>query len=312
MNALTPTPAAHAAAANRPKGWGGASRLAGAVLFLLPAAVWWGARGLPGWGVMWAVATAEFFALKMLTLSGLWRDAPPARVAAYLMLWPGMDAAAFLGIRAGKKRLVPTAPEWMFAVAKFGAGLVAAAWAVTHAVTAPVLLVGWVGMLGIIFSLHFGLFHLASLLWRSIGVNAAPLMRAPIAAQSLADFWSVRWNAAFADAARRFLGRPLARRWGAMRTGTLIFLVSGLVHESVISLPARGGWGGPTLYFALQAVGVWIEKSALGRRCGLGRGALGWVWVLAVTTAPVPLLFHPPFVTRVIAPFFQMLAELTP
>lgn len=281
-------------------------------LLALPAAAWWSTRALPGWAVMWSVAMAEFFGLKWLTLAGFWRNAPPVRVAAYLLLWPGMDAAAFLGWHGAEKRLVPTGREGAFAVAKFSVGCVAAGWAVAHATTAPVFLVGWVGMLGIIFSLHFGLFHLASLAWRAAGVNAAPLMRVPIAARSLADFWSARWNTAFADAARRFIGRPLTRRWGALRTGTLIFFVSGIVHESVISLPARGGWGGPTLYFILQATGMWIEKSEFGRRCGFGRGVRGWVWVLVVTLLPLPLLFHPPFVTRVIAPFFQRLAELKP
>ena len=36
---------------------------------------------------------------------------------------------------------------------------------------------GPIGMVGAIFMLHFGLFHLLSLAWRHAGVNAVPLMR---------------------------------------------------------------------------------------------------------------------------------------
>jgi hypothetical protein len=289
-----------------------ASCLACVGFVTIPAVAWWFVREKPGWVVMWVVATAEFAALKILTLSGLWRAAPKLRVAAYLSLWPGMDAATFLGSGVTRKRLPPTAAEWMFAAAKLVGGLVMIGWTLAHAQNTSSLMLGWAGMLGIIFTLHFGAFHLASLAWRRVGINAAPLMRAPIAARSLGEFWSVRWNAAFADAARRFIGRPLVKRWGAGATSALIFLISGLVHESVISVPARGGWGGPTLYFVIQAFGVWFEKTTPGRRMGLGRGIRGWIWVLVITVGPVPLLFHPPFVTEVIAPFFKTLAANFP
>jgi len=170
--------------------------------------------------------------------------------------------------------------------------------------------VGWLGMVGIIFTLHFGLFHLVSCAWRAAGVDAPPIMRAPIAARSLAEFWGERWNVAFAESARRLLVRPWARGWGVRRAGAGVFVVSGLVHETVISLPAGGGWGGPTCYFLLQGAGVALEKSALGRRCGLGEGLRGRLWALGCATLPVPLLFHAPFVTRVIVPFFRFLKEV--
>jgi hypothetical protein len=174
------------------------------------------------------------------------------------------------------------------------------------------MLVGWVGMIGIIFTLHFGLLHVISWLWRRAGVNAPPIMRAPIAADSLADFWGGRWNAAFADAARRFLFRPTVRWLGARGAGAFVFLVSGLVHEVVVSLPARGGWGGPTLYFLIQGAGIAVEKSPLGKYLGLGSGLRGWAWTALCTIAPVTLLFHSPFVHRVIVPLYQTLHDLLP
>jgi hypothetical protein len=283
--------------------------LAYAGLLALPGVAWWLTRDAAPWLTMWTVAAAEFFALKLLTLAGLWRDARVARLTAYLLLWPGMDAAAFLGKRAGRKMAAPTPAEWIFAAAKFVGGLVGIAWAVMYAGKPEAAMwVGWIGMIGLIFSLHFGLMHLASLGWRSVGVRAAPLMRVPIAARSVAEFWGERWNTAFADAAHRFLVRPLARRLGVTGAGALVFLISGLVHESVISLPARGGWGGPTLYFILQGAGIWVEKTDAGRRLGLGEGMRGRLWAWVVTIAPLPLLFHAAFVTRVIVPFFQNLA----
>jgi hypothetical protein len=81
------------------------------------------------------------------------------------------------------------------------------------------------------------------------------------------------------------------------------------VHELVISFPARGGWGGPTLYFLLQAAGLAFEKSPAGRRLGLGAGLRGRGWTLAVTALPLPLLFHAPFAERVIAPLFRFFKE---
>lgn len=283
-----------------------------ATLMLLPIGAWWAARGAPPWGTMWAIAFAEFLGVKLLTLSRLWRPAPAWRVAAYIALWPGMDAPAFLGVRLGKKVPPASILEWTFAFAKLASGLAAIGWAVAHANTAEPMIVGWVGMLGLIFSLHFGLFHLVSLAWRAVGVAAAPIMRAPILAESLADFWGERWNAAFAAAARQILLRPLARRYGGAKAGAVVFLVSGLVHESVISVPARAGWGGPFLYFAIQAAGAWFEKSAIGRALRLGQGARGRMWTMLVTLAPVPLLFHPAFVTKVMTPFFSTLAALIP
>ena len=101
-------------------------------------------------------------------------------------------------------------------------------------------------------------------------------------------------------------------RRSARGAGLAVFAISGLLHETVISLPARGGWGGPTLYFLLHALGIEIEKSALGIRLGLGRGFRGWLWTLFVAVAPLPLLFHEPFVRNVIVPLYRSLAASLP
>jgi alginate O-acetyltransferase complex protein AlgI len=264
---------------------------------------------LPGWIAMWVMAVGLFFALKLMVLRGHGQNVPLRWLGAFLLLWSGMNAAAFLARNrmAGAK---VKGREMIFAVGKLGFGLLLAGWAVRHADTGAPLVVAWVGMLGIIFTFHFGLFHVASCAWRAAGVDAPPIMRAPIAARSLAEFWGERWNIAFAEAARRLMLRPLARRWGVARAGAAVFVASGLVHELVISLPARGGWGGPTLYFLLQGTGMAAEKSALGRKLGLGAGLMGRAWTLGFAALPVPLLFHAPFAERVIVPLFRFLKEV--
>ena len=69
---------------------------------------------------------------------------------------------------------------------------------------------------------------------------------------------------------------------------TLAMKVPGVavVHDLVISVPAGGGYGGPTLFFALQGVAVLVERSPLGRRVGLGRGWRGWLFTMLVLLAP--------------------------
>ena len=89
------------------------------------------------------------------------------RALGYLLAWPGMDARRFCGPIA-----LPSRPsEWMAAALKtlLGATLI---WVVARtAVPVNPLLAGWLGMVGLIFVLHFGTFHLLSLGWRSIGVQ---------------------------------------------------------------------------------------------------------------------------------------------
>jgi hypothetical protein len=81
------------------------------------------------------------------------------------------------------------------------------------------------------------------------------------------------------------------------------FLFSGLVHDVVISLPAGGGYGGPTLFFLLQAAGLLLEPRL--RRRGLVSGWRGRLFAAAFLVPPAVLLFHGPFVRNVIVPFMR-------
>ncbi len=257
---------------------------------------------------MWGLSLVLYGVLKGISWSGRTVEASISRQAGYLLAWPGMDADRFLSSRSRSEK--PSSAEWLLALCKLGIGGALVWGAARWIVERSELFAGWVGMVGIIFILHFGLFHVLSCVWRSGGVNAVPIMNWPIASQSLTEFWGRRWNLAFRDLTHRFLFQPLLRRLGP--TGSLMvgFLVSGLIHDLVISVPAHGGWGLPTLYFTLQGIAILIERSCWGRGIGLGSGLVGRLFGVAIIAGPCPLLFHPAFVRRVIVPFLHVLGAL--
>jgi D-alanyl-lipoteichoic acid acyltransferase DltB (MBOAT superfamily) len=167
------------------------------------------------------------------------------------------------------------------------------------------MLLGWLGMTGLILMLHFGTFHLLSCAWRAAGVDARPLMLHPSGSESVSEFWGRRWNTAFRDLTHRFLFRPLSGRLGPRRAILAGFLASGLVHDLVISLPAGGGYGWPTLYFVIQGAALVLERSRAGRAMGLGSGIRGRLFALLTAALPAWGLFHPPFVRNVVVPFMR-------
>lgn len=265
---------------------------------------------MPAWLFMWILAFAIFASLKWMT----WWEArdrvghSAGRSLAYLAAWPGMDAETFLdsSLRAAQ----PPAREWLWALLKTGVGVLLL-WVVAGMVPARQMLVrGWVGLFGLIFLLHFGSFHLIALFWQSMGVMAQPIMSKPILSRALSEFWGKRWNLGFRQLAYELIFRPLHKRIGVASTGLLVFLASGLIHDLVISLPARGGYGLPTGYFVLQGLGVTLERSALGKQLGLRSGFPGWFFMSVVAVGPVFWLFHPLFVLRVILPFMRVIRAI--
>jgi alginate O-acetyltransferase complex protein AlgI len=165
-------------------------------------------------------------------------------------------------------------------------------------------------MIGIVMILHFGLFHLLSCAWRTAGVDARPLMNWPGFSVRLSEFWGRRWNTAFRDLTHRFLFRPLAKRLGARGALVVGFIASGLVHDAVISLPAGGGYGGPTLFFLIQTAGLLFERSHTAKWLGLQSGVRGWLFTMLFLVLPAPLLFHHAFVLRVIVPFMRAIGAI--
>ena len=288
---------------------------------------------LAPWQFMWLMAGAIFFGCKWLTA---WRAQKPnshlklAPTLGYFFAWPGMDAEKFLTrprqnstalsrqvfdwekSRDKRKLVVPMAKAFLGGVLLFGAAPFAQ----------QPLIAGWIGMIGMILILHFGLFQLLAIGWRKAGIDTEPIMNAPLRSKTVSEFWGRRWNSAFNRLAFEFVSRPITRRLGGRSScdtarrsrgsstlhfgagiATLTaFLVSGLIHELVISLPAGAGYGLPTAYFLLQGVGILLERAFPQIRSR--------IFTISITGVPAFWLFHPPFVQNVILPFIKEIGAL--
>jgi len=262
---------------------------------------------IPCWGVMWLLALAIFCGCKWATLKASKnKNTSWLRKAFYLCAWPGLDADTFLSDETPVRK--PSVKEWCLAFIKFALGLILL-FSVARQIRTPYW-AAWIGMSGIILTLHFGLFHLMSCFWRSLGINARPLMNSPLSSTSISEFWGRRWNTAFRDITHQFLFRPLNRKLGPVKTILLGFLCSGLVHDLVISVPSKSGYGGPTMFFLLQAAAIFAERSKPGRRLGLGKGFRGWLFAMCILALPLTILFHPPFIHMIILPFMQAIGAI--
>jgi len=244
---------------------------------------------------MAGMAVTAFLVVKVMVGEEEKRDGmeplPLGRWLAFATLWLGMRPRLFA---ARRRRTVPGARD----LAIRGAIRLAAGVALLVAARLPgpghlsdVLLGA-----GLLLVFHFGGCTILAGAWRAIGVRCDPIVREPWKSKSLGDFWSRRWNLAYSEMCTILLFRPLKGRVGRGVAVLLVFLFSGLLHEMAISLPVKAGYGLPTLYFALHGVLVLVE-SRLPLRGVAGR-AWAYLWVLA----PLPVLFHRPFVDGVLRP----------
>jgi len=259
----------------------------------------------PSWILMWTVILALFCAAKV----AMWQAFAPKGTSAstFLRYSLGFGMVPRPFTRPGLAFESTTTEEWLVAAGKTLLGVVLI-WGGTRLVIHHNhLLAGYAGMVGLFVLLGFGVPHLASIFWRRLGVNVEPIMHNPLLARSLTDFWGRRWNSAFRDVVCPLFCHPLMPKLG--RGGALItgFLVSGLVHELVISFPSRGGFGGPTAYFLVQAFGVLIQRRLNTLHLVRHRVILSRISTFAFLTAPLPLLYPPLFVDRVVLPFLRVI-----
>lgn len=262
---------------------------------------------LPPWAIMWIVAFAWFGFFKWLTWtrrSPQFSDPDPGKQFGYLFGWVGCDPNEFCTPTA--PAAAPNKHDWLVALGQtlIGAGVL---WGGIRWLPADrPALIGAAGFAGIILLLHFGLFHLLALAWRRAGALVQPIMDRPFAATSLADFWGRRWNRAYRRVSFEYFFHPFVR-WFGPSIGTLLaFVASGLIHESVISFPAGAGYGGPTVYFAIQGLALLLERTEPVRRI-MRNPHCGWFYTAVFVLGPAGLLFHVPFLTRVIAPFLELI-----
>jgi hypothetical protein len=255
---------------------------------------------------MWLLAFAVWLICKGVTWNLTKKGTGSLlRAWSYFVGWPGMDPAPFCNIDPRPipaKKAKPADACWRYAVIRTICGAV-----FTYVATQTVLrhryAAAWLGMIATVLLLHFGLFDLLAIAWRARGIPVEPIMQHPMRATSLADFWS-RWNRGFRDLAFKLIFRPLHRRVGIVIATLATFLFSGLVHDLVISVPAHGGYGLPTIYFLIQGFGILFEKSAIGRHT---HPKLIRTLMYVALIAPLPLLFHRPFIENVYVPFVLFL-----
>jgi alginate O-acetyltransferase complex protein AlgI len=225
---------------------------------------------------------------------------PFFRWLAFTFGWFGMQPRVFA--KRADKPLAGVAPLIRFASWRIvlGACLMGLAWFAFRRTGSAVLATA-LALPGVSLILHFGVLNLAAAWWRMVGFDCKPLFREPLRSQSLAEFWGRRWNMAFSEMTSIAVYRPLSARFGKLPATLVAFLMSGLLHEMAISLPVRAGFGLPLLYFFVHGALVLVERELARRGRPVG-GVWGRVWTIAWLVAPMPILFHPPFLRGVVWP----------
>ena len=248
---------------------------------------------------MTVIIGAALVGMKILTLAFARADGvvlgPKATVEFFG--WPGMRPSLF-----AKRRVVDVRAAAEIATKGVRALLIGAVLFVCARMIAvsPIertikqAIVTLIAMPSLSLMLHFGLFDIVAGFHRMRGVPVEKLFRAPLRARSLSEFWSRRWNVGFSEMIALIVHRPLRRNAGENVALAGSFLASGLLHELAISVPVGTGYGLPTVYFLLHGALVAFE-----RRMAQPPGHL---WTIFWLAAPMPLLFHPPFVRGVIWP----------
>jgi hypothetical protein len=231
-----------------------------------------------------------------------WARFTPLRFLAYCV-WIGMQPRQFLvGQRTAADAPIPTVAGFVVN-AVTGAALL---WLVPRflPVGTPWAIRFWIALVGFGFLSLVARFDLWALIFRAMGFAVEKLWDCPLAATTLGDFWGRRWNRIVPGFLREVVFLPVARRAGAKVALLAVFLYSGLYHEGV-SFMAGSGYGGPTLYFLLQCLGVAIENIRRARRLLRGRLWLARAWTLAVVVLPVRLVLPPGLVDGYLVPMLM-------
>jgi alginate O-acetyltransferase complex protein AlgI len=255
----------------------------------------------------WLTIAAIFVAMKAIVLATAGKAAATAvgawRLVGFVLLWPGMAIRPF--VEAGKAAAgCPSRRLLQCGLLNAAIGAMILYWeAHSNLIRAHAWLRAAAGLTGAAMLIPFGLFQALAGFWRLCGVAVEKQWHFLPATRSLAEYWSARWNRCFHDFAREHVFRPLRDRAGSTAALFGSFLFSGVLHDLAISVPARGGYGLPTLYFALQGLGIWVERRFLSA------GPIRRAWAALVLLATIGLLFHEPFLTRVVLPQLDALSQ---
>jgi Membrane bound O-acyl transferase family len=233
---------------------------------------------------MWVIVAALFVFMKFVVLAAAGTGLSLPRAIAFFF-WPGMRPAPF----AAPRREVGGVRERLLRGTRNLAGGVVLFLIARRLPLVPALILALPAFSLI---LHFGICPLVAAGWRAAGFDVDDIFREPWRSRSLAEFWSRRWNVGFSEMLSVTVSRPLAPRLGRPASIVAAFLASGVLHELAISVPAGGGYGLPTLYFALHGALV-------------AAGTRGRIVTLLAVILPLPLLFHAPFLRAIVLPLLQ-------
>jgi hypothetical protein len=250
--------------------------------------------------VMKLIVIAEARALGMTALSF-------RRLVGFTGAWLGMDPRPFASPRTAPLPGAAALIRRGLLQGALGALLVVAAkaaWLTTGSRLAATLLL----LPGLSLLVHFGLCNVLAGCWRNHGVACDALFRAPLASENLAEFWARRWNLAFSAMTSLAVYRPLAARLGRAPALMAGFALSGLLHELAISVPVGKGFGLPLVYFLLHGLLVLLERTLASSGLVLA-GWVGRCWTALWVLAPLPLLFHRPFLAGVVWPLIGILSN---
>ena len=191
------------------------------------------------WLYMWALAAGVFYNCKWLSLIHHPNVQGSVKYKkTYLILWIGMDPSPFLD---GLKKDFKWDSTYLFSgILNILLGF-CLIFSTNYIPNHQWLLTGWVGCIGMIFLLHFGVLKLNAWFLRILGFDVHPIMKLPVATQKISEFWGGHWNKAFNQLVHPFVYTPIKKKFSHKTALLFTFLASGLVHELVISLPAKAG-----------------------------------------------------------------------
>ncbi len=114
--------------------------------------------------------------------------------------------------------------------------------------------------IGLSLAFHYGCLRLLMAWWRLCGVPVKLLFRNPLRLTGFRDFWSKRWNLGYSQMMAVTVQKPLMQLGMSFKGSLLmVFIISGLLHELAISVPAKTGYGLPFLVFLVHGLLTLLE-----------------------------------------------------
>jgi len=135
------------------------------------------------------------------------------------------------------------------------------------------------------------------LIWKVFTQTPTSIHRKPYLSRNLNEFWSLRWNVWIREWIRSLTKKQNNRASPKKRLFTN-FLLSGLLHEAMFNIPyefsyGQAPWGNMSLYFLIQAMGIFIDKRYLKNARPWLR--VFWCWLFVIGF--IPLFIQKPFLT---------------